>query len=382
MGRTGRYYAILRNFSYYFYNTGNMFALGKPIIQTFINESLHMTLKEIAKEAGVAPSTVSRILNNKGHLAASQETQDRVWAIVHRLGYVPNNAAKKLRTGEDVKPGNATAIACLYARSGRSMDSPFFLDIARGIEIEAFSHNCFMRYSLTTGDLSTLQNFAESPAGIAVLGRCNKRILHDLKGIIPSVIYAGLNNIDADYDQVISDGKDASYKVMDYLIGVGHEHIAYIGETSEEIRYIGYRDKLIERRIPFRPEYVVDRLLSADGGYSGMMLLMESAPQVTAVFCANDQTAIGAVKAAQVMGLRIPEDISIASIDDIEMAKYMSPPLTTVHIPTAEIGSVAAKILIDRIQGGHKLPMKISLPSKLIIRESCATPRSKSISVR
>ena len=113
-----------------------------------------------------------------------------------------------------------------------------------------------------------------------------------------------------------------------------------------------------------------------------MMLLMESAPQVTAVFCANDQTAIGAVKAAQVMGLRIPEDISIASIDDIEMAKYMSPPLTTVHIPTAEIGSVAAKILIDRIQGGHKLPMKISLPSKLIIRESCATPRSKSISVR
>ena len=336
-----------------------------------------MTLKEIAKEAGVAPSTVSRILNNQGHLAASQETQDRVWEVVHRLGYVPNNAAKKLRSGEKAEANRGTTIACLYARMGRSMDSPFFLDIARGIEIEAFSHNCFMRYSLTTGDLSTMRTFTEVPAGIAVLGRCDKRVLHDLKGIVPSVIYAGLNSIHADYDQVISDGKDAACKVMDYLVELGHKHIAYIGETTEEIRYIGYREKLMEYRIPFRPEYVVDRLLSADGGYSGMKLLMETAPEITAVFCANDQTAIGAAKAAQVMGLRIPEDVSIASIDDIEMAKYMFPPLTTVHIPTAEIGSVAAKILIDRIQGGHKLPMKISLPSRLIVRESCAPPKGQ-----
>ena len=336
-----------------------------------------MTLKEIAREAGVAPSTVSRILNNKGHLAASQETQDRVWAVVHRLGYVPNNAAKMLRIGEEIKKNQQTTIACLYARTERSMDSPFFLDIARGIEIEAFSHNCFMRYSLTTKDLSTLQNFSESPSGLAVLGRCNRRILHDLKGIVPSVIYAGLNSINADYDQVVSDGKDAAYKVMDYLFELGHEHIAYIGETVDEIRYIGYREKLIEHRIPFRAEYVVDRLLSADGGFSGMKMLLDSVRDVTAVFCANDQTAIGAVKAAQIMGKRIPEDISIASIDDIEMAKYLSPPLTTVHIPTAEIGSMTAKILIDRIQGGHKLPMKISLPSKLIIRDSCCPPNRK-----
>ncbi len=336
-----------------------------------------MTLKEIAKEAGVAPSTVSRILNNKGHLAASPETQDRVWEVVHRMGYIPNNAAKKLRSGEIAESSSGTTIACLYARMGRSMDSPFFLDIARGIEIEAFSHNCFMRYSLTTGDLSTLQTFTEVPSGIAVLGRCNKRVLHDLKSIVPSVIYAGLNSINADYDQVVSDGKDAAYKVMEYLIGLGHKHIAYIGETIEEIRYIGYREKLMEHRIPFHAEYVVDRLLSADGGYSGMKLLMETAPEVTAVFCANDQTAIGAVKAAQVMGLRIPDDVSIASIDDIEMAKYMFPPLTTVHIPTTEIGSITAKILIDRIRGGHKLPMKISLPANLVIRESCCPPRVK-----
>ena len=341
-----------------------------------------MTLKEIAKEAGVAPSTVSRILNNKGHLAASQETQDRVWEVVHRLGYIPNSAAKKLREGEESIRQNATAIACLYARTGRSMDSPFFLDIARGIEIEAFSHNCFMRYSLTTGDLSTLKNFSEAPSGIAVLGRCNRRILHELKATIPNVIYAGLNSIDADYDQVISDGKDAAYKVMDYLISLGHEKIAYIGETTDEVRYIGYREKLMECKIPFCAEYVVDRLLSADGGYSGMNMLMKSAPEVTAVFCANDQTAIGAVKAAQIMGLHIPDDISIASIDDIEMAKYMSPPLTTIHIPTTEIGGIAAKILIDRIQGGHKLPMKISLPSRLIIRESCAPPRKNKISIK
>ena len=102
---------------------------------------------------------------------------------------------------------------------------------------------------------------------------------------------------------------------------------------------------------------------------------MKRTQEMTAIFCPNDLTAIGVMRALQEAGLRIPTDISVISIDDIDMAQYLSPMLTTIHVPLDEMGQTAAKILIDRIQGGHHLPMKISLPFYLAVRESCAAPR-------
>lgn len=103
---------------------------------------------------------------------------------------------------------------------------------------------------------------------------------------------------------------------------------------------------------------------------------MNAKSDITAIFCANDNTAIGAIKALRERGYRIPEDISIIGVDDIETAQYLSPMLTTVHIPTEEMGRTAAKILIDRISGGHKLPMKIVLPFYIAKRDTCAKPSS------
>ena len=114
--------------------------------------------------------------------------------------------------------------------------------------------------------------------------------------------------------------------------------------------------------------------LSHEGGYQGAYRLMEAKADVTAIFCANDNTAIGAIKAIREKGYRIPEDISIIGVDDIETAQYLSPMLTTVHIPTEEMGQLAAKILIDRINGGHRIPLKLILPFHIAKRDTCATP--------
>lgn len=340
-----------------------------------------MTLKDIANEAGVATSTVSRILNNKGSGAASKEVQDRVWEIVRRTGYVPNASARSLRTGrdeggEDIK----RAIACVFARTPIPLNDPFFSGISRGIEEEAFLHNFFLRYSITAQDLSNLEDLdTESDArlrGIAILGRCDQRVFRELHYQFKNIIYVGLNNTDVKCDQVLCDGFLASKMAVEHLIGLGHRRIGYIGETVDEKRFNGYRETLIANGLHYDDKLAESRILSFENGYAGMQQLLERAPEVTAIFCANDQTAIGAMKAANQMELNVPRDISIVSIDDIEVSQFISPSLTTVHIPTGEMGRIAAKLLIDRIRGGHSSLLKTFLPCYLVERDSCARPRA------
>lgn len=340
-----------------------------------------MTLREIAKEANVSISTVSRILNGQGGSFASRETQEKVWNIVHQLGYSPNISAQKLRTGADRRSDEEPAknIICLYARSDENaINNPFFTDIAQGLEVEAYKQKCFIKYSFTFNNISDVLSFdtpfAENVAGVAVLGKCDKRVLQGLRKKFKNIVCVGLNPIDTDLDQVICDGGDAAGKLMDYIASLGHAHIGYIGDTMD-VRYVGYASKLIEYKLTKKSGYAVEKKQSCDGGYTGLRQLMDSCPDITAVFCANDQIAIGAMKAASEMGYRIPQDISVASIDDIEETRYLSPALTSVHIPTTEMGAIAAKVLIDRINNGHRLPAKVYVPGQLIVRESCAKPR-------
>lgn len=115
-------------------------------------------------------------------------------------------------------------------------------------------------------------------------------------------------------------------------------------------------------------------MLSSEGGYNGTKTLLSRTQDMTAIFCPNDLTAIGAMRALQESGFKIPADVSVISIDDIDTAQYLSPMLTTIHVPLDEMGQTAAKILIDRIQGGHHLPMKISLPFYLAVRRAVRHP--------
>jgi len=335
-----------------------------------------MTLKEIAKEAGVSISTVSRVINKSGTNAASKEVQDRIWEIVRRTGYTPNSMARdlKLKSAGAFKP-LSRSIACLFARTEASKSDLFFSRLARSIEQEAFRHNYILKYSFTAIDIhhpSTFRFITDNHVdGVVVLGRCHRQTLSFLKKCFNCVAYTGLNSLDAKYDQVVSDGYQASLTAINHLAGLGHTRIGYIGETQEEERYTGYRTALSSHGLPFKKAYVADVPLSPEGGYLGVRQLIEQGADVSALFCSNDVTAIGAMRAIQEIGCRIPEDISIISIDDIDTAQYLSPMLTTIHMPVEEMGQMTAKILIDRIEGGHRLPVKMILPFYLANRESC-----------
>lgn len=340
-----------------------------------------MTLKEIAQEAGVSISTVSRVINQSNSGAASKEVQNRIWEIVRRTGYTPNSNARNLKTKANTDvPEPSHSIACLFARNPDSTTDPFFSQLARSIEKESFKQNYIVKYSFTSIDIrhpSTFHLISNNQVdGVVILGRCTKQLLSFLKKHFNYVIYTGLNSLNARYDQVLCEGLLASEAAVEYLFKLGHREIAYIGETENEERYIGYVSALQKHNLPIHSEYISNITLSSEGGYCGAKALLERTRSMTAVFCPNDLTAIGAMRALQEAGLRIPEDISIISIDDIDMAQYLSPMLTTIHVPLEEMGQTAAKILIDRIQGGHRLPMKISLPFYLAARESCGPPPS------
>lgn len=192
-----------------------------------------------------------------------------------------------------------------------------------------------------------------------------------MKKYFHKIIYVGLNPLDAEYDQVICDGNAVASDAVSHLIAQGHTQIGYIGETKNEIRYEAYCNTLKKNHINFNKNIVTNVSGSSEAGYQGAKRILERSSDVTAFFCMNDITAIGAIRAIHECGYRIPDDISVISMDDIEIAQYVSPMLTTMHIPIEEMGKMTAKILIDRIRNGHTLPLKMSLPYYMAKRESC-----------
>ena len=339
-----------------------------------------MTLKDIAKEANVSISTVSRVINQKNTKAASTEVQERIWEIVRKSGYTPNTMARSLKLGQESvpRPPEPKTIACIYARSNSASSDLFFSQIAKAIEQEAFKSNYFLRHSFTGLDILNPEiaaRIAATPVdGVVVLGRYDKQMLRFFTEHYKYVVYTGLNPMGSKYDQVVCEGTEIAAAAVNYLHELGHTKIGYIGEQNNESRYTGYRSALQRLDLPYHPHNAANVKLSAEGGARGANMLIDAKADITAIFCANDNTAIGAIHALKSRGYRVPEDISVIGVDDLETSQYMSPMLTTIHVPTEDLGRMSAKMLIDRLNGGHHLPMKTVLPFYIAKRDSCAKP--------
>ncbi len=340
-----------------------------------------MTLKEIADLAGVSISTVSRVINQNNKKVASKEVQDKIWKIVRETNYVPNTNARnlKLRNASSGMEAPSKTIGCVFARSMTDLNDPFFSQIARAIEQEAFKQGYLMKYSFTGYDINDANVYHlitdNQVGGIAILGRFDQNLLKFVKSHYKHVVYTGLNMVDHDFDQIICNGYDASITAVNHLYKLGHREIGYVGEKKDEKRYQGYCDGMTSLHLPLKRENIIVTPLSSESGYNAVKEYLQKKKTITALFCANDLTAIGAMKAIKEMGYKVPDDISIISIDDIDTAQYVSPMLTTIHIPMEELGKMTAKILIDRIENGKSIPLKIELPFYIANRESCAAIR-------
>lgn len=328
-----------------------------------------MSLKEIAKIVGVSPSTVSRVLNNTVPNCASSELKEKIWEAAHTLNYVPNAEARNLKMGRQ-DTVRVYRITVILTRFGFIDKDPFFRELFQSIETSLLSNSCVLQ-SVTNAenvDFSSLEKID----GIIILGRCSNDFLTRLKRYTRNIVGVDRNPTDYKMDEIICNGKTAAMKAMEHLLSLGHQKIGYIGDCSFESRYVGYCEILIRQNIPINYNYICSTDQTYESGYRAMVELQQQ--DMTAVLCANDISALGAMQA---LDDTVPQNrsrrrmISIIGIDNIAQSMSSTPLLTTVDIPKEEMGRMAVTILLDRISHKHSEYLRVEFPCKVIERESC-----------
>lgn len=335
-----------------------------------------VTLKDVARLAGVAPSTVSRIINDKADKAASAAVKERVWAVVRETGYIPNSAARGLKTG--ARESGQPVISCLFARGDDAREDSYFLELAAFVSQEILRQGCRVgpQYTVSQAQRCPVDFAPEKTDGLVILGKTQGDCTEFLDRFRKRVAYVTLNQSVLGRDHIACDGRLATQTALQHLYDKGHRTIGYVGEQAGEVRYAAYRAFLAENKLPFEQAWIVPAHMDKGGGRAAAQRLCEAPQLPTAVFCANDATAIGLLEALRRQGVCVPQQLSVISIDDIAEAADAAPPLTTVKIPLNELGGMAVKILLDRIHKGHIAYLNVFVPSRLVVRDSVGAPRA------
>lgn len=325
-----------------------------------------MSLKEIAKMAGVSVSTVSRVLNNKDYNCASEEVKDKIWEAAQKIHYVPDENARNLKKGHMTQKNiHKRKLTVILGRYESIEQDPFFSELFRYVNQEIFANGCVIGNMITAKEM--LEQGMPKSDGYIILGRSSEHLLKELKKRSRNIVAVDRNPTSFEIDEVVCDGREAAIKAMEYLLGKGHKNIAYIGDCSYETRFVGYCNALMQRKLPLDYSYIYATQQTKQGGYEAMKKLLQTT-DVAAVLCANDATALGALLAYSENG---SHGIDIISIDDIREASETIPALTTMHVPAQDMGRMAVRILLDRMDKGHTEVMRIEFPSRLVRRESC-----------
>jgi LacI family transcriptional regulator len=324
-----------------------------------------VTLEQVARRAGVSPSTVSRILN--GTAVVSDEKRAVVDRAVAELGFVPNPVARGLAGGRTLSVGVVT----------QAIDSPFYGVALRGIEEEldqAGYSPLFVSGHWNAAEEARCIDVLRSRRvdGIIVLtGRLSDTALRSCAKALP-VVVTGRTLKAPGLFSLNFDNAGGARLATEHLIELGHRGIAFItGDPAHPDaveRERGYREALEAAGVPVRPSLVVLGQFSEESGRLAMERLLDSRQRFTAVFAANDQMAFGAALALYRRGLRVPDDVSLVGFDDLAESMYAIPPLSTVHQPGYELGRLAASAMLQLL-AGTKPSADVPAP-RLVVRES------------
>lgn len=312
------------------------------------------TLRDVALAAGVVPMTASRAINRSGYV--SEPIRKRVLDAAETLSYRPNKLARSL------KQRKVHAVGIVLP----DLANPFSAELVRGMHevLEARGYPSFL-----TGTTRSVQQ-EEANVNLLVDQRVEGLLLATrgtqlgddfllkILGHKIPLVTIGRHKALPLADNVTADHKTGAAQMVDHLISLGHRKIAFIGAASDEAaklrRYLGYRDALKKNRISLNPDWVIGPELgpafaTESDGHAGFQQLMRLKNRPTAVFARNDFAAIGALRAAHELGLSVPEDIAIGGFDNIPLAEYITPPLSTVEQPIVEQGRRAAEFLLERM---------------------------------
>jgi len=330
---------------------------------------MNPTIKDVANLAGVHPSTVSRVINDDSRI--SEKTKNKVLLIIKKLRYTPNAIARGLKTKRTHTLGMLIP----------DITNPFFAEIARGVEDAASKNNFNVILCNTDDKLKKERTYLEILRGKRVDGLIlgtahikDKSILELEKNNFPYILIS--RNIEGlDKNCVIVDDEVGGIMATEYLIKLGHRRIAHITgplKTRSALnRLKGYKLVLKKHRIEYKDELVGEGDFRIKGGYQVMKRFLKLTEPPTAIFAANDLLALGTMQVIQKKNFQVPEDFSVIGFNDIKLASFVYPPLTTIRQPMLEMGALAVKMLIKIIEEGEFNQRKEVLESKLIIRESC-----------
>lgn len=328
-----------------------------------------VTIIDVAKEANVSFSTVSRVVNGKGYV--SPGTRDRVLQAMTRTGYVVNRQARALAGGRH------QVIGLLVP----DLDTSYIGEILRGIE-EELAANAYDLMLYTTHRRKTRES--------VFVGTLTQGMTDGLLMILPldpgayldSIRRRGFPYVIIDHGGQGDDGplvgatnRQGAIDAVSYLVELGHRRIGFITGNQEmgcsRQRLAGYQDALASSGLPFDPALVREGNFHQPPGYERTRELLALPEAPTAIFAANDVSAFGVMDAVRDAGLRIPEHVSVIGFDDIPGAQSANPPLTTIRQPLREMGKVATRMLFELIAEPRREVERVELPTELVIRATC-----------
>ncbi len=324
-----------------------------------------VTLEMVAREAGVSPSTVSRILNGTARVRDSKVQAVR--AAIARLQFVPNPVARSLARGRSMSVGVVT----------QAIDGPFYgaalAAIEKGLLRAGYAVLFLSGHWREADERSCIDHLLSRRVdGIILMTSClSDTVLRELSARVPLAL-TGRNVSGARIFSLDSDSTPGARLATEYLIGQGHQKIGFISGPADhpdaQQRLAGYKSALAAHKLPLSKKRIVCGDYTEAGGLAAMNRLLDSGVEFTAVFAANDQSAYGAMLALHRRGLKVPEDVSVVGFDDLPGSAFSIPPLTTVHRSIHRVGESAAQAIIDLIQGER--PAASVPPATMAIRES------------
>ena len=333
-----------------------------------------VTIKDIAKLANVSHTTVSRALNDSPLI--KPVTKKKILEIATQLNYTPNFNAKSLVMQKSY------TIGLFLTSITNGTSSSFFVETVKGVNSVINQH-----YNLYVRGIENLDDFTmihhKRFDGIILMSQSDLDddfIAYLKEKKIPCVVL-GRDIGDLSLTNIVSNDREGSTKIVNHLIEKGHRNIAIIegikGFKSTMERREGYLKALVDHHIPIKEEYIVQGNYDMESGYHALEKLLSLDHPPTAIFCSNDDMAIGALNAVFARGLTVPNDISIVGFDDIEFARYTNPSLTTVKRPIEKISSLGAKKMLEILDMKEEIQgEKIYVETELVIRNSVSSLKS------
>ena len=330
-------------------------------------------MRDVAERAGVSITSVSHVINETRPV--SDELRQRVLDAMDELGYQPNRLARSLRRGR------TRTIGLIIPDSA----NPFFAEVARGIEDTSFEHDYNVILCNSEGSPAKERMYVDVltakqvdgilfVAGEVIPERIEKLLARETPVVVVDREVPGL-----DIDTVLTDNAKGGYLATRHLVELGHRRIACIAgpstATPSAARVDGYVEALGEVGLERDNDLICRGDFQYGGGYRMAQELLGLVPQPTAIFACNDLMAVGALRAAAERGLEVPEDLSIVGFDDVQLASYTIPPLTTIAQPKYEIGTTAAEMLLSHIKDSKSEGERRVLPTRLVVRKSTGERR-------